>query len=75
MLQKIADLSAAQVLAAIQAGQIKDDHRIIWRAKDENDNIIFLATKDTLIDMIADTTEPDDMFEIWQDVKENHLKD
>ena len=70
MLQKIADLSAAQVLAAIQAGQIKDDHRIIWKAKDENDNVIFLATKDTLIDMIADTTEPDDMFEIWQDIKE-----
>lgn len=75
MLQKIADLSAAQVITAIKVGQIKDDHRIIWRAKDENDNVIFLATKNTLIDMIADTTEPDDMFEIWQDVKENDLKD
>lgn len=75
MLKKIADLSAAQVIAAIKVGQIQDDHRIIWRAKDENDNIIFLATKNTLIDMISDTTEPDDMFEIWQDVKEDDLKD
>ena len=74
MLQKIADLSAVQVIAAIKAGQIKDDHRIIWKAKDENDNVIFLATKDTLIDMITDTTKPDDMFEIWQDIKEDDLK-
>ena len=74
MLQKIADLSAVQVIAAIKAGQIKDDHRIIWKAKNENDNVIFLATKDTLIDMITETTKPDDMFEIWQDIKKDDLK-
>lgn len=74
MLQKIADLSAVQVIAAIKAGQIKDDHRIIWKAKNENDNVIFLATKDTLIDMITETTKQDDMFEIWQDIKKDDLK-
>lgn len=60
---------------AVQTNQLKDGHRVIWRAKDPDDNIIFLATKDTLIDMIEDTTEPTDTFEIWQDIQTKDLKD
>ena len=73
--QKVNEVSTAILLQAFAAEQISDDLRIVWRNKNPEDNIIFLASDSTLIDMIENTVKPDDRFEIWQTVKKNNLKD
>ena len=54
------------LIRMIQDDAITNDLHIVWKA----DNIIFLATKETLIDMINDTVQPSDLFEIWTQEKE-----
>ena len=74
MFQKVNELPAALVAQMVIAEDCPDNIRIVWKGKTPDDNIIFLATKDTLVDMIQDTTQPDDIFEIWQDIEDDDLK-
>jgi len=74
MFQKVNELPAALVAQMVIAEDCPDNIRIVWKGKTPDDNIIFLATKDTLVDMIQDTAQPDDIFEIWQDIEDDDLK-
>ena len=74
MFQKVNELPAAIVADMVVNGVLTENDRIVWKGKTPEDNIIFVATKDTLVDMISDTTQPDDIFEIWQDLEDEDLK-
>ena len=63
---KNGEVPAPILIRMIQDDTITNDIHIVWKA----DNIIFLATKETLIDMINDTVQPSDLFEIWTQEKE-----
>lgn len=58
---KNGEIPAPILIRMIQENAITGDVRIVWTA----DNVIFIATKDTLIDVIEDTAEPSDVFNIW----------
>ena len=58
---KNGEIPAPILIRMIQENAITGDVRIVWTAN----NVIFLATKDTLIDVIEDTAEPSDIFDIW----------
>lgn len=59
-MEKRAEFPKNVLLAALATGKMPDESRIIWR----QDNIIYLATKETLIDVLDDTNEPE-LFEVW----------
>lgn len=63
---KNGEVPAPILIRMIQDDTITNDIHIVWKA----DNIIFLATKETLIDMINDIVQPSDLFEIWTQEKE-----
>ena len=63
---KNGEVPAPILIRMIQDDTITNDIHIVWKA----DNIIFLATKETLIDMINDTVQPSDLFEIKKQKKE-----
>ena len=63
---KNGEVPAPILIRMIQDDTITNDIHIVWKA----DNIIFLATKETLIDMINDTVQPSNLFEIWTQEKE-----
>ena len=58
-MQKRTELEPAILLAAIATQQIPESARIVWR----KENIIYLATIESIFDMIGD--EPPVKFEIW----------
>ena len=53
---KNGEVPAPILIRMIQDDTITNDIHIVWKA----DNIIFLATKETLIDMINDTEEKEE---------------
>lgn len=63
---KNGEVPAPILIRMIQDDTITNDIHIVWKS----DNIICLATKETLIDMINDTVQPSDLFEIWTQEKE-----
>ena len=63
---KNGEVPAPILIRMIQDDTITNDIHILLKA----DNIIFLATKETLIDMINDIVQPSDLFEIWTQEKE-----
>ena len=67
---KNGEIPAPILIRMIQDDAITNDVYIIWKAKDPADNVIFLATQETLIDMVNDTVQPSDIFEIWVQEKE-----
>jgi len=67
---KNGEIPAPILIRMIQDDAITNDVYIIWKAKDPADNVIFLATQETLIDMVNDTVQPSDIFEIWAQEKE-----
>lgn len=69
---KNGEIPAPILIRMIQDDAITNDVYIVWKAKDPADNVIFLATKETLIDMINDTVQPSDLFEIWTQEKEEN---
>lgn len=62
---KNGEIPAPILVRMVQEDAITNDVYIVWKDKEPADNVIFLATKDTLIDMIDNTVEPSDVFEIW----------
>ena len=67
---KNGEIPAPILIRMIQDDAITNDVYIVWKAKDPADNVIFLATQETLIDMVNDTVQPSDIFEIWAQEKE-----
>lgn len=67
--QKVDEMHAACLVVLIAARALPDDARIVWKAQQPEDNIIFLATIDSLPDMIPETPQPNDIFEIWSDTE------
>lgn len=67
---KNGEIPAPILIRMVQDNAITNDVYIVWKAKDPTDNVIFLATQETLIDMINDTVQPSDIFEIWAQEKE-----
>lgn len=69
-MEKRAEFPKNVLLAALATGKMPDESRIVWR----QDNIIYLATKETLIDVLTDTNEPE-KFEVWMpSAQEKDLK-
>lgn len=66
---KLIDVNGRALINAIEEDALHHDARIIWKRPEPRDNVIFLATKQTLIEMIEDTTDPEDMFEIWYPIE------
>ena len=67
---KNGEIPAPILVRMVQDDAITGDVHIVWKGKASADNVIFLATKETLIDMIDDTVEPSDVFEIWAQEEE-----
>ena len=67
---KNGEIPAPILVRMVQDDDITGDVHIVWKGKASADNVIFLATKETLIDMIDDTVEPSDVFEIWAQEEE-----
>lgn len=66
---KNGEIPAPILIRMVQDNAITNDVYIVWKAKNPTDNVIFLATQETLIDMINDTVQPSDIFEIWAQEK------
>ena len=58
-MKKRTELAPELLVAAIAANKIPQEARIVWR----EENVIYLATKETLADMLTD--QPPIKFEIW----------
>lgn len=67
---KNGEIPAPILVRMVQDDAITGDVHIVWKGKASADNVIFLATKETLIDMIDNTVEPSDVFEIWAQEEE-----
>lgn len=63
---KNGEIPAPILIQMIREDTITGDVRITLKSVE---NIVFLATKDNLINVIDDTVKPTDIFEIWTQEK------